>query len=62
MSETTFIHKHLFRILHIEDYHERWYVWLYNDNERPRLRLSDDQVWQEIIKIAGVTCSSDFQK
>ena len=23
---------------------------------------SDDQVWQEIIKIAGVTCSSDFQK
>ena len=33
-----------------------------NDNERPRLRLSDDQVWQEIIKIAGVTCSSDFQK
>ena len=27
-----------------------------------RLRLSDDQVWQEIIKIAGVTCSSDFQK
>ena len=24
-----------------------------NDNERPRLRLSDDQVWQEIIKIAG---------
>lgn len=33
-----------------------------NDNERTRLRLSDDQVWQEIIKIAGVTCSSDFQK
>lgn len=26
------------------------------------MRLSDDQVWQEIIKIAGVTCSSDFQK
>ena len=24
-----------------------------NDNESPRLRLSDDQVWQEIIKIAG---------
>jgi hypothetical protein len=21
-----------------------------------------DQVWQEIIKLAGVTCSSDFQK
>ena len=33
-----------------------------NENERPRLRLSDDQVWQEIIKFAGVTCSSDFQK
>ena len=33
-----------------------------NDNEKPRLRLSDDQVWQEILKLAGVTCSSDFQK
>ena len=33
-----------------------------NDNERPRLRLSDDQVWQEIIKYAGVGNSSDFQK
>ena len=33
-----------------------------NDDEKPRLRLSDDQVWQQIIKIAGVTCSSDFQK
>ena len=33
-----------------------------NDNEKPRYRLSDDQVWQQIIKIAGVTCSSDFQK
>ena len=31
-----------------------------NDNEKPRYRLSDDQVWQQIIKIAGVTCSSDF--
>jgi REP element-mobilizing transposase RayT len=38
------------------------YNFLDNENERPRLRLSDDQVWQEIIKIAGVTCSSDFQK
>ena len=27
-----------------------------------RLRPSDDQVWQQIIKIAGVTSSSDFQK
>jgi len=34
---------------------------LENDNERPRLRLSDDQVWQEIIKIAGVSNSSRFQ-
>ena len=33
-----------------------------NDGEKPRLRLSDDQVWQQIIKIAGVTCSSDFNK
>ena len=33
-----------------------------NDNERPRLRLSDDQVWQEIIKYVGVGNSSDFQK
>ena len=23
---------------------------------------SDDQVWQEIIKFSGVTCSSEFQK
>ena len=33
-----------------------------NDNEKPRYRLSDDQVWQQIIKLAGVTNSSDFQK
>ena len=33
-----------------------------NDDEKPRYRLSDDQVWQQIISIAGVTCSSDFQK
>ena len=38
------------------------YNFLDNENERLRLRLSDDQVWQEIIKLAGVTCSSDFQK
>jgi hypothetical protein len=35
--------------------------YLDNDNEKPCLRLSDDQVWQEIVKLAGVTCSSDFQ-
>lgn len=33
-----------------------------NDNEKPRYRLSDDQVWQHIIKLTGVTNSSDFQK
>lgn len=33
-----------------------------NDDEKPKFRLSDDQVWQQIIKIAGVTCSSDFNK
>ena len=33
-----------------------------NDDEKPRLRLSDDQVWQEIIKIAGVSNSSSFQQ
>lgn len=32
-----------------------------NDNEKPRC-LSDDQVWQQIIKLTGVTNSSDFQK
>lgn len=33
-----------------------------NDDEKPKLRLSDDQVWQQIIKIAGVTSNSDFQR
>lgn len=33
-----------------------------NDKEKPRLRLSDDQVWQQIIKHTGVYDSSDFQK
>ena len=33
-----------------------------NDNEKPRYRLSDDQVWQQIIKLTGVTNSSDFNK
>ena len=31
-------------------------------HEKPRYRLSDDQVWQQIIKLTGVTNSSDFQK
>jgi len=36
--------------------------YLDDDNETPRLRLSDDQVWQHIIKLTGVSNSSDFQK
>ncbi len=31
------------------------------DNEKPQLRLSDDQVWQPINKVAGVKNSSAFQ-
>lgn len=42
---------------HNEDYYDTYLSLVIS-----RLRLSDDQVWQEIIKIAGVTCSSDFQK
>lgn len=30
--------------------------------EQPRLRLSDDQAWQQIVRIAGVSNSSEFQK
>ena len=33
-----------------------------NDNEKPRFRLSDEQTWQEIMRLTGVTNSSDFQK
>ena len=33
-----------------------------NDLEQPRLRLSDDQAWQQIIRITGVSSSSEFQK
>lgn len=33
-----------------------------NDNERPRLRLSDDQTWQKIMKLTEVTNSCNFQK
>ena len=32
------------------------------DLEQPRLRLSDDQAWQQIVRIAGVSNSSEFQK
>ena len=38
------------------------YYFLDNENEQPRLRLSDDQVWQHIIELTGVRNSSDFQK
>jgi hypothetical protein len=33
-----------------------------NDKDRPRLRLSEAQVWREIIKIASVSNSSSFQQ
>lgn len=36
--------------------------YLDNDNERPCIRLSDDQVWERIIKVAKITNSSDFQR
>lgn len=32
-----------------------------NDNEKPNVRLSDDQVWQQIIELTSVTNSSDYQ-
>ena len=33
-----------------------------NDLEQPRLRLSDDQAWQQIVRITGVYNSCEFQK
>lgn len=33
-----------------------------NDLEQPRLRLSDDQAWQQIVRITCVSNSSEFQK
>ena len=32
------------------------------DNEKPKLRLSDDQVWQHIIQLTNTTNASDFQR
>lgn len=32
-----------------------------NDNEKPNVRLSDDQVWQQIREMVNVTNSSAFQ-
>ncbi len=37
-------------------------VSLDNDNEKQKIRLSDDQVWQVIIKLTGVTNASAFQQ
>ena len=33
-----------------------------NDDEKPKLRLSDDQVWQLIIKLTEVTNATAFQQ
>lgn len=33
-----------------------------NDNETPKVRISDDQVWQEIIRMAHITNATEFQK
>jgi REP element-mobilizing transposase RayT len=38
------------------------FISLDNDNEKQKIRLSDDQVWQEIIRITGISNSSEFQK
>ena len=32
------------------------------DNEKPKLRLSDDQVWQHIIQLTNTTNATDFQR
>lgn len=37
-------------------------IFLDNDNEQPRNRLSDDQVWQHIIKLVNVSNASAFQQ
>lgn len=44
----------------VNDLLDNEYQCLDNDNEKPYLRLSDEQVWQHIIKIAGVYNSSSF--
>ncbi|MBR4920418.1 MAG: transposase [Prevotella sp.] len=33
-----------------------------DDNERPKFRLSDDQVWQNIIQITQITTATEFQR
>ncbi len=37
-------------------------IFLDNDNEQPRNRLSDDQVWKHIIKLVNVSNASAFQQ
>ena len=36
-------------------------MYLENDEEKPKLRLSDDQVWLQIIQLTKVTSASAFQ-
>ena len=38
------------------------FISLDNDNEKPKIRLSDDQVWQQIKEKTGVTNSCAFQQ
>ena len=38
------------------------FISLDNDNEKQKIRLSDDQVWQVIIKLTRVTNASAFQQ
>ena len=38
------------------------FISLDNDNEKPKIRLSDDQVWQKIKEKTGVTNSCAFQQ
>lgn len=37
-------------------------VCLDNDDERPRVRLSDDQVWQDIMRLSHSTTATDLQQ
>ena len=36
-------------------------ICLDNDKEQPRLRLSDDQVWEQIMKLTGTSDATGFQ-
>ena len=37
------------------------FISLDDDNEKPKFRLSDDQVWQQIINLSKVTTATEFQ-